>query len=269
MSSANDDTLLEDGDEEEEYDLKYEDEEALLAEIDELDDNKPQEIVGYSKKSSGRKNHYTSESNIYRDTDDAAGDDVLELYEEELDNILSTDYAEEEDYSENKDHLGGGEQQNAVVYRGHSVHKSTIKIEVGDHHEVDASEVGNEEDIVKDELMEINEEEAVRGQKDSEDEEEEEKDEGRGRFKSERTTVISLKGSKTYGNIPDTLDSVITGEEKVETGAGRWKRGGGGGRGGAGFQRGGFRGNQRGAGINFGARRKQMGRQEAMALQIR
>ncbi|XP_071451879.1 uncharacterized protein [Hetaerina americana] len=225
MSAANVDNLLEDEDGEEEYDLGNEEEEALLAGDD--DQEVHHENISYLKKSSGRKNQYVGDNKMYRDSDDLL-DDILDLDDVESD-LENTEYTEDVDFNETQDDLDGDEQHAVVMgYHGQGMHKSLIESEMGDSHNANA-DVGNREDMtemLKQNPMETNEEQ-MEGQKDSEDEEEEEREEGRGRFKSERTTVISLKGSKTYGNIPDTLDGVLTGEEKGEV-PGRWRRSGGG-----------------------------------------
>lgn len=264
MSNANDETLLEDEDGEDEYDLGNEEEEALLADDCDADQDLHHGNISYMKKSGGRKSIIYSDNKIYRESEEPLEDDVLDL--DDLDDDLeNADYGEEVDYSEAQDDLDQeGQHEGELQYNEEDMGKSVpITSDVDDSNNNNSAlpddrrnQEGTPVGEVEEHVQHSVEEEIHRsGQKESEDEEEDDDKqdgEGRGRFKSERTTMISLKGNKSFGNIPDTLDGLITVEDKQE-GSGRWKRSGGRG----GYSRGGFRGNQRGYGSNFTPRRKQ------------
>ncbi|KAG8231768.1 hypothetical protein J437_LFUL010743 [Ladona fulva] len=259
MANLNDEQLLEDEDGEDEYDLGNDEEEALLADDGDPDQDLHDDGISYVKKSSGRKSILYSESKGYCETEEPLEEDVLDLDDCESD-LENVEYADELEYADAQDELDQ-ESQHEEDLQYHEGKSLSLEVE-GDaenNNEVIDTDLGHQDGEAaadaEEHLQPQDLDDEASGQKESEEEEDEEDrqdGEGRDRFKTERTTMISLKGNKSFGNIPDTLDGLITTEEKQEV-TNRWKRGGRGG-----FSRGGFRGNQRGYNANFGQRRKQM-----------
>ncbi|PNF43287.1 hypothetical protein B7P43_G14470 [Cryptotermes secundus] len=190
MSDNNDDTLLE-GDigDDVDYDLGNEDEDALLA-----DD--------YDVQGSSHRTVYLGEQDVlgsrdgYRREPDEPFDDVLDLGVTEGDDLDS-----ELQESQEPEKLRHMKDSNLL----HRVEQQQGEL-MGTAH------ISQETGYV--EGQEISVTQGVPGVES--EEEEEDAEESRGdRFKTERTTIVSLKTpNKSYGNIPDSLDNVCVEDGK-------------------------------------------------------
>ncbi|XP_049938538.1 RNA-binding protein 33-like isoform X1 [Schistocerca serialis cubense] len=192
MSDNNDINLLDDDLEDDiDYDLGNEDEDRLLADDYELQDSS--ELEGHD-----HGEILESDEKSFVETDEPAEDDILDLGVTDGLDDLDSEIQESADVSQQK----LVEEQSTF---GAEIEKVTAEPETTDpNHSVGSvsTEKNNAEDVSAETTTHVESEE-----------EEESEMESRDRFKSERTNIVPLKSSKTFGNIPDTLDSVIPSDD--------------------------------------------------------
>lgn len=182
MSDNNDINLLDDdlGDDAD-YDLGNEDEDALLA-----DDYDPLDITVQTS--------YAAEESVNNMSQS-------QEYEEPLDDVLDIGGTDEDDLDSD---ILDGLDHSRNVEKTFTNHESVVR-ESKTNSDSTAPNTVSSTNVSK-------EDEPTNAEEHLESEEEEENEE-RDRFKSERTNIVSVKSSKTVGNIPDSLDHVIAQEE--------------------------------------------------------
>nr|CAD7589592.1 unnamed protein product [Timema genevievae] len=180
-----DDTLLDDLGDDIDYDLANEDEEALLA-----DD--------YDIESSGQ---FLEDNGELLEVQEA---EEYQEYEEPLEDVLDLGTTEDLDseIQDNSDMSANIRESNV----SHLDSYGEVTTSRGDNTGLEVS------------ITQSRQEDSLRppgteGPQSEEEEDDKEEGEGRDRFKMERPSIVSLKSSKNYGNIPDSLDNVISTEE--------------------------------------------------------
>ncbi|XP_069690658.1 RNA-binding protein 33-like isoform X2 [Periplaneta americana] len=213
MSDNNDDTLLE-GDlgDDIDYDLGNEDEDALLA--DDYDIQGSSHRTVYLEQ---QQEVLESQDGYHREPEEPF-DDVLDLGVTEGDALddLDSELQESQETVGTESMMHVQEHHDPNIMHHESGHLDNSVHQIAEHQQqadvTDTSHISQETSYVEGEDPAANQ--VVAGVES--EEEEDDAEESRGdRFKTERTTIVSLKGSnKSYGNIPDSLDNVCVEDAK-------------------------------------------------------